>query len=127
MWNAFFCVGLMQINFSLEKTTINSIKNISAEDGRNWAAAWPRPIAAVTAILMLVWRLPLLWWPRKWPMQSKQLRRRKKLNNQLSKSKKMAAKTTVEVVWRPSAEEGNVAMVAAAAKAMAEGGGVMAR
>jgi hypothetical protein len=25
MWNAFFCVGSTQINFSLEKTTINSI------------------------------------------------------------------------------------------------------
>ncbi len=26
MWNAFFCVGSTQIHFSLEKTTINSIK-----------------------------------------------------------------------------------------------------
>ena len=30
----------------------------------------------------LGWRLPLWWWPRKWPMQSKQFRRRQKLNNQ---------------------------------------------
>ena len=59
-------------------------------------------------------------------MQSKQLRRRQKLNNQLSKSKKMATKTTAEVVWRPSAEDGNAAMVAVAAKATAEGGGGVA-
>ncbi len=36
----------------------------------------------------------------------------------------MAAKTTAEVVWRPSAEEGNAATVAVAAKATAEGGRV---
>jgi hypothetical protein len=53
----------------------------------------------------------------------KQLRRRQKLNNQLSKSNIMAAKTTAEVVWRPSVEDSNAAMVAVAAKATAEGGG----
>ena len=37
----------------------------------------------------------------------------------------MAAKMTAEVVWRPSAEDGNAAMVAVVAKATAEGGGVM--
>jgi len=43
------------------------------------------------------------------------------------KAKKMVAKTTAEVVGRPSAEDGNVVMVAVAAKAMSEGDGVMAR
>ncbi len=38
----------------------------------------------------------------------------------------MAAKMTAKVVWQPSAEEGNAAMVAVAAKATVEGGGVMA-
>ena len=60
-------------------------------------------------------------------MQSKQLRRRQKLNNQLLKSNKMAAKMTAEVVWRPSAEEGNKAMVAVAVMAMAEGSRVAGR
>ena len=54
-------------------------------------------------------------------------RPRQKLNNRLSKSKKMAAKTTAEVVWRPSAEDGNAAMVAVVAKATAEVGGVTGR
>ena len=36
----------------------------------------------------------------------------------------MAAKTMAEVVWRPSVEEGNMGLVAVAAKAMAEGGRV---
>jgi len=43
------------------------------------------------------------------------------------KKQKMAAKRTAEVVWRPSAEDGNAATVAVAAKAMLEGGGVAAR
>ena len=60
-------------------------------------------------------------------MQSKQLRRRQKLNNQLLKSNKMAAKMTAEVVWRPSAEEGNKAMVVVAVMAMAEGSRVAGR
>ena len=34
---------------------------------------------------------------------------------------------TTEVVWRPSAEDGNVAMIAVAAKATAEGGGYTGR
>ena len=51
----------------------------------------------------------------------KQLRRRQKLNNQLSKSNTMAEKTTAEVVWRLSVENSNAAMVAVAAKEMAEG------
>ena len=38
----------------------------------------------------------------------------------------MATKTTAEVVWRPSVEDGNAAMVAVAAKATAEGGGGVA-
>jgi hypothetical protein len=41
------------------------------------------------------------------------------------KKQKMAAETTAEVVWRPSAEDGNVAMVAVAAKATLDGGGVV--
>ena len=60
-------------------------------------------------------------------MQSKQLRRRQKLNNQLLKSNKMAAKMTAEVVWRPSAEDGNATTVAVAANATVEGGGVAGR
>ncbi len=47
-----FCVGSTKKN--LEKTTINSIKKICAEDGGNWAAAWPRTISAVTGIVMAV-------------------------------------------------------------------------
>ena len=39
------------------------------------------------------------------------------------KKQKMAAKTTAEVVWRPSVENGNAATVAVAANAMAESGG----
>ena len=35
----------------------------------------------------------------------------------------MAAKMTAEVVWQPSAEDGNASMVVVAAKATAEGGG----
>jgi len=50
-----------------------------------------------------------------------------KLNNQLSKSKKMSVKTTAEVVWRPSAEEGNMAMVAVAVMGTAVGGRVAGR
>ncbi len=54
----------------------------------------------------------------------KQLRRRQNINNQLSKSKTMAAKKTVEVWQRPSAENGNAMDTAAvAAKATAEGNG----
>ena len=34
----------------------------------------------------------------------------------------MAAKMTAEVVWQPSAEDGNAAMVVVAAKTSAEGG-----
>jgi len=52
--NAPILCGLKQIKFSLEKTIINSIKNISAEDGGNWSAAWPRATAAVTAMVMVV-------------------------------------------------------------------------
>ncbi len=54
MWNPFFCVGSTQINFSLEKQQSKGFKNISAEDGGNWAAAWPRATAAVTAKVMAV-------------------------------------------------------------------------
>ena len=43
------------------------------------------------------------------------------------KKQKNGAKTTAEVVWRPSAEDINAAMVAVAAKATAEGGRVMGR
>ena len=43
------------------------------------------------------------------------------------KKQKMAAKWMAEVVWRPSAEGGNAATVAVAAKATSEGGGVAAR
>ena len=39
----------------------------------------------------------------------------------------MAAKMTAEVVWRPSAEDGNATTVAVAAKATVEGGGVAGR
>ena len=39
---------------NLKKTAINSIKKICAEDGGNWAAAWPRAIGAVTGIVMVV-------------------------------------------------------------------------
>ena len=39
----------------------------------------------------------------------------------------MAVKTTAEVVWRPSAEDGNAAMVAVVAKATAEDDGVTGR
>ena len=35
----------------------------------------------------------------------------------------MAVKMAVEVVWRPSAEDGNAATAAVTAKAMAEGSG----
>ena len=40
--------------FFSRKTTIKGIKNISTEDGGNWAAAWPRATAAVTAKVMAV-------------------------------------------------------------------------
>ena len=53
----------------------------------------------------------------------KQLRRRQKLNNQLSKSNTMAVKTTAEVVWRPSVEYSNAEIVAVVAKATAESSG----
>ncbi len=39
----------------------------------------------------------------------------------------MAAKMTAEVMWRPSAEEGNKVMVAVAVMAMAEGSRVAGR
>ena len=54
MWKAFFCVGSTQFNFSLKKQQSTVSKNISAEDGGNWAAAGPRATAAVTAIVMAV-------------------------------------------------------------------------
>jgi uncharacterized membrane protein YgcG len=45
MWNPFLC-GSTQINFSLEKTSINSTKKHQR--------TWPRATAAVTAIVMAV-------------------------------------------------------------------------
>ena len=89
--------------------------------------AWPR--AAVTAIVMEVAAVAGVAAAAvvvaKEMANAKQPvpRWRQKLNNQLSKSKNMA-ETMAEVVWWPSAEDGNVAMVAVAAKATAEGGGV---
>ena len=43
------------------------------------------------------------------------------------KKQQMAVKTTSEVVWRPSAEDGNAATVAVAANATAEGSGAVGR
>ena len=79
MWELFFCVDSTQILLLKLKTTINRVSlYISAEDSRNWDAAWPSAKTALTAIVMarpqLGWRMPLRWWPRKWQMQIKQLR-----------------------------------------------------
>jgi uncharacterized membrane protein YgcG len=61
-------------------------------------------------------------------MQSKQLvEAEAKTQQSTIKKQKMAAETTAEVVWRPSAEDGKAATVAVAAKATSEGGGLAGR
>ena len=97
-------------NKTLEKTTINSIKNFSAEDKGIWAAAWLRATAGVTAIVMVVVVVARVAAAAvvvvKEMANAKQtVRRRQKLNNQLSKIKKLAVKMTAKVVcggrqWR---------------------------
>ena len=61
-------------------------------------------------------------------MQSKQLvEAEAKTQQSTIKKQKMAAETTAEVVWRPSAEDGKAATVAVAAKATSEGGRLAGR
>ena len=50
----FLCFGLTQINFSLEKTTINSIKTHQRRRRQKLGSAWLMATAAVTAIVMAV-------------------------------------------------------------------------
>jgi len=96
---------------ALGKTTIDSIKNHQRRRRRKWGCGLDEGNSCGDSKSdggcgpRLGRRLPLRWWPRKWPMQSKQLRQRQKLDNQRSKSKIMAVKMMAEVMWRPSADE----------------------
>ena len=54
MWNGMFGLARHKLIFLRKKQQSTVSKNISVEDGLNWAAAWPRATAAVTAIVMAV-------------------------------------------------------------------------
>ena len=131
--NAFFFVlARHKLIFLQKKQQTTVSKNISEEDGRNWAAAWPRATAAVTAIVMAVAAAaglaPAAVVVAEEMANAKQtVEAEAKTQQSTIKKQKMAAKWTAEVVWRPSAEGGNAATVAVAAKATSEGGEVAAR
>jgi len=114
------------------KTTIKGIKNISAEDGGNWAAAWPRTTAAVTAKVMAVAGVAgvvaaTVVVAEEMANAKQTVEAEAKTQQSAIKKQKNGAKTTAEEVWRLSAEDGNAVMVAVAAKATAENDGVTGR
>ena len=134
-WMIFFCVGSTQINFSPEKTTNNSIKKHQYRRRQKLGCGLAEGNSCGDSdsdgCCRRGWSGGCRYGGGRGNGQCKANSwgggKNSTINYQLSTIKKMAAKTTAEVVGRPSAEDGNAVMVAVVAKAMSEGDGVMAR